>query len=318
MNAKITRRQALLATAGVAAGTLVAAQDKKPADKSWVGRTVLPRSHRVPTFLIAGNPDPAQAAGFLGDASYTVKAENETQVLVFEGLSRLWVQKDGVVPQADAVAHFDAQIKVNPMDAFAHNYRAWALKLLGKKEDAIKGFGDHLKLSPESSFGRSNRGLTYAELGKYDEAFADLAAAVKAGGVGWITAVANTGFVHELRGDFGKAVAEYRKAGELGSVLALNNLAWVLATCPDAKLRNGAEAVKVAKAICDATENMEGMYLDTLAAAHAEAGAFDDAVKAQELAHKDKSYDTAYGDEGRARLKLYKQKKPFRTDPPKT
>jgi hypothetical protein len=91
----------------------------------------------------------------------------------------------------------------------------------------------------------------------------------------------------------------------------------VLATCPTDKLRDWALAVRLAKDICDASENLEGMYLDTLAAAMAETGKFEDAVTTQELAHKDKSYDLVYGDEGRARLKLYKQKKPFRTDPPK-
>ena len=316
MNPKITRRQALVA-AGVAASGLVAAQDKKPAEKSWVGMTVLPRTGFVRGSATAGDPDLSQGFSVLADASYSVKGENDRQVLVLEGVRRLWVLKDSLVPLAEAAEFYDGLLKTNPLDGPSHNYRAWAQKLLGKREDALKGFTENMKLIPAASYGQSNRGLTFAELGKYDEALKDLAAAVEKRGDGWGTAQANIGFVHELKGDFEKAIVEYKKATDLGSVLAQNNLAWVYATCPDAKLRNGTEAVKVAKAICEATENMEGMYLDTLAAAYAETGKFDDAVKAQELAHKDKSYDTAYGDEGRARLKLYKQKKAFRTDPPK-
>ena len=51
------------------------------------------------------------------------------------------------------------------------------------------------------------------------------------------------------KGDFPGAIARYRRALELDPNLveALNNLAWLLATCPDASLRNGAEAVQLAK-----------------------------------------------------------------------
>ena len=315
MNAKITRRQALLATAGIAAGTLATAQDKKPADKSWVGLTVLPRSG-----LVVGRDTLDEGGGThhrLTDASYSVKAENGTKAKVLSGVTGVWVEKQEMVPLADAVAFYDGLIKANPRDLDAHNFRAWALRLLGKREDAVKGFTDFLALNPYPAYGLSNRGLTYAELGKFDEAFKDLEAGAASGREGWVMAVANTGYAHELRGDFDKAIAEYKKAVTQGSVLAKNNLAWVRATCPNEKLRDWAEAVKLAKDICDATGNEEGMYLDTLAAAYAETGKFDEAVKAQELAHKDKSYDLAYGDEGRARLKLYKQKKPFRTEPPR-
>ena len=59
------------------------------------------------------------------------------------------------------------------------------------------------------------------------------------------------------------------------------------------------------------------MYLDTLAAAYAEAGKFDEAVKAQEKALEDKSYVRRYGEGGLKRLQLYKDKKPFRMEPVK-
>jgi tetratricopeptide (TPR) repeat protein len=77
------------------------------------------------------------------------------------------------------------------------------------------------------------------------------------------------------------AFAAYRIALEADPdcLPALNNLAWHLAAHPDIALRNGAEAVRHAKAAAALTEHEDASVLDTLAAAYAEAGDFDQAVK---------------------------------------
>jgi len=58
----------------------------------------------------------------------------------------------------------------------------------------------------------------------------------------------------------------------------LNNLAWTLATNPEAKNRNGALAVELAKRACDQTHYRETIPVSTLAAAYAEAGRFEEAI----------------------------------------
>jgi tetratricopeptide (TPR) repeat protein len=58
----------------------------------------------------------------------------------------------------------------------------------------------------------------------------------------------------------------------------LNNLAWLLATCPDETVRNGQDAVPLAERACALTQYKKTVYLGTLAAACAEAGRFDNAV----------------------------------------
>ena len=59
---------------------------------------------------------------------------------------------------------------------------------------------------------------------------------------------------------------------------ALNNLAWELATSPDAGDRDGALAVKLAERACELTHYQTAIFVGTLAAAYAEAGRFDEAV----------------------------------------
>jgi tetratricopeptide (TPR) repeat protein len=92
----------------------------------------------------------------------------------------------------------------------------------------------------------------------------------------------------------------------------------VLATCPDAGLRNGAEAVRLAERACELTHYGEPSFIGTLAAAYAEAGRFPEAVttaeKAVQLATDAGSKKTA--GENRQRLELYRTGKPYHEPAP--
>ncbi len=65
-----------------------------------------------------------------------------------------------------------------------------------------------------------------------------------------------------------------------------NNLAWFLATSPEATNRNGALAVELAKRACEQTHYQKTVTIGTLAAAYAEAGRFDDAIATAQKACK--------------------------------
>ena len=118
--------------------------------------------------------------------------------------------------------------------------------------------------------------------------------------------------VHYQRGDFAAALADHLKAAELDpdDPGTLNFLAWLRATCPDDGLRDGAQAVRDATRACELTEYRLPGYLDTLAAAHAEAGRYEDAVRWQEKAVKLAAADGRAEYEGR--LELYKLGRPYR------
>jgi tetratricopeptide (TPR) repeat protein len=116
-------------------------------------------------------------------------------------------------------------------------------------------------------------------------------------------------------GQFKEAVAHLERVlkARPEDLVTGNNLAWVLATCPDATYRDGPRAVELAERVCKATNHSVPVMLDSLAAAYAEAGRFPSAVEAARRAlamvRRDPKAPTR---ELEARLKLYEMGKPYR------
>jgi tetratricopeptide (TPR) repeat protein len=96
-----------------------------------------------------------------------------------------------------------------------------------------------------------------------------------------------------------------------------NQLAWMEATCSDSSVRNGQAAVTAATKACELTEWKNWQFIDTLAAAYAEAGDFKRAIQYQERAlhtgHPTDSEQKAM----RGRLSLYRESRPYREKPDK-
>jgi protein O-mannosyl-transferase len=93
-----------------------------------------------------------------------------------------------------------------------------------------------------------------------------------------------------------------------------SNLVWVLATAPNASLRNGIRAVELAERALKLAGGVSPILHRTLAAAYAEAGRFDDAIATAErgraLAEREGNRELA--DEFTAVLAQYQQHQPFR------
>lgn len=116
-------------------------------------------------------------------------------------------------------------------------------------------------------------------------------------------------------GKHADAVADYEKAMKVepDNSGVLNNLAWVLATSPEEKVRNARRSIELGTKACEVTKFKEAHILSTLAAGYAESGDFDAAIK----------WSTKAVEMGREQLKdqveqlekeldSYKQKKPWR------
>ncbi|MDR1959123.1 MAG: tetratricopeptide repeat protein [Planctomycetaceae bacterium] len=78
-----------------------------------------------------------------------------------------------------------------------------------------------------------------------------------------------------------EAIAEYEKLVKITpeDEGVLNNLSWVLATTPEDSLRDGKRALELAQKSCELTDYKMPHILSTLAAAYAETGDFDEALK---------------------------------------
>jgi tetratricopeptide (TPR) repeat protein len=175
------------------------------------------------------------------------------------------------------------------------SYRATAKFNLGQTDGALKDFQAVLALDPQAVDALSNMGLIYQEQGKFDLALTN----------------------HRKALDASK-----KKEPSPETVGVYNNLAWMLATCPEARLRNGAEAVASAeaaigllsKSFSDAPPEYVAAAYDTLAAAHAEAGHFPDAITAAEKAMVLMGSAPADRKAGlKAHLDSFKARKPWRS-----
>lgn len=100
------------------------------------------------------------------------------------------------------------------------------------------------------------------------------------------------------------------RAAEQNTAVALNDYAWLLATSPSAKVRDGELAVSQAQAAV--AKDNRADFLDTLATAYAESGDFESAVRTQRQALAQAvGRDAKLIAELEARLKLFEAGKPW-------
>lgn len=179
-----------------------------------------------------------------------------------------------------ATARYRDAVELRPTYAPAQAGLGYALQQSGHYEEALVHHERALALGLDTAESRTNLGTTLFAMGRLDEALRHLQRAVELDS-GFAPAQINLGALLEARGEPAQAVPFYRRAVAIDptGVEQVNNLAWVLATASDPAVRDGAEAVQHAEEAARLTEHRNPQVLDTLAAAYAEAGRFDDATR---------------------------------------
>ncbi len=133
-----------------------------------------------------------------------------------------------------------------------------------------------------------------------------------AGSNSWI-AHGNLALSLNREGRFEQAAAHFAEAARLkpDAGYVCNNHAMIMASCPEAKCRDGKKAVEAATRACELTQWKNPDFIDTLAAAYAEAGDFDAAIKWETKAIEILT-DERNREVFRTRLVLYEARKPYR------
>lgn len=215
---------------------------------------------------------------------------------------------------AEAIPHFEQTLKYNPQNASAHANLGRAFSLQHRYAAAEEHFQAALKLKPDGADVRQSYAGALMEQGKLGEALPHLREAVRL--EPRIDLCLHFAGLLHATGNFSESVAQYRAVvqREPDSVEALNNLAWMLATAPDATVRHGTDAVRFAEQACRLTDFKQAGLVGTLAAAYAEAGRFTEAVttatKAAELAAA--AGNPQFAAQNRQLLELYRTGRPHR------
>jgi len=216
---------------------------------------------------------------------------------------------------AEAVPHWLQAASLQPRLIEVRLNLGRAMLAMRRPREAVAHLEAALRIDPEEAHAHYGLGEAKLRLGELSEAARHFAAAV-AQAPGSADAHFQLGQVRHVQGRIDQAVGEYRQALALDGrhAGALNNLAWLRATHPDGERRDAAEAVRLAEALCRGRR--EPGSLDTLAAAYAEAGRFEDAVATvREAIGLAEAAGSRKVNAVRERLKLYQAGQPYREKP---
>ncbi len=212
-----------------------------------------------------------------------------------------------------ALAEWKRALALGPDDAKAHTNLGALLLRRGRLEEAAAEFRAALDLKPDFADARNNLGLTFLHRGRLNEAIALWRETLELNPES-TEAHVNLGAAFLMQGRHREAVEENRAALRLEPNRGplLSNLAWLLATSPDPRARNGAEAIDCAQRALKLAGGDDPVLLDTLGAAYAEAGRFAEAAATARRALASARTDPALAADLKSRIALYEKNQPFR------
>jgi tetratricopeptide (TPR) repeat protein len=150
---------------------------------------------------------------------------------------------------------------------------------------AIADYTEAIRLMPQQAFLYGSRGHVFIKTREIEKAINDFGMAIKLAPNQHVTYLSR-GLLFVSEKQFGRALEDFRDASRQGpdDFECHRSLAWLLATCPDSRFRDGKQALAEATRACTLTGWKNGSCLEAMAAASAEVGDFDSAVKWQSQA----------------------------------
>jgi tetratricopeptide (TPR) repeat protein len=215
----------------------------------------------------------------------------------------------------EGIRHLRIVVRLQPNHAEAHHNLGYALASLGRLDEAVREFRRALAINPDYADARRNLGRALAARGEMAGAIDELRQAVR---LEPESAMAHHSLAAALAdgGHASEAVGHWEEALRLDpeSIESLAGLSWMLATHPDGGIRRPERAVMLASKAAAMTNRPNAVVLDTLAAALASAGRFDEALVSARMSLDAAS---AAGDAEltagiRARIVGYGQRVPYR------
>src|SRR5262249_25507787 len=150
-----------------------------------------------------------------------------------------------------AIADFDEVLRHDPQETEALGNRGLARFAKRDFDLALADFNEQLRLEPNNADAFDNRGHVLAAKNQYHKAITDFNEAIRIDAEG---------------GRFHK------------------DLDYYLASCPDAKHRDGVQAIEHAQKACEFVKWRKSSYVSVLGTAYAEVGNFEEAKKYQQQA----------------------------------
>jgi tetratricopeptide (TPR) repeat protein len=221
-----------------------------------------------------------------------------------------------------AMALFQKTLVLRPDDALACNNLGLVLCQKGRMDEGIVEFQKAVSILPGNAVFRDNLGKAFLAKGRQREAMIQFQKVLDNNPLE-PKANYHLGIVLFQTGRVDEAMAHFEKALENHPEFAdawdsLDHTAWLLATSPEASLRNGPKALALARQLDRLSGGNNPALLDTLAAAYAENGQFPEAVDAAQraLALALSQNNPALENTLRQHIKLLQAGSPLRSAPP--
>lgn len=219
----------------------------------------------------------------------------------------------------EAARDYAEAVRLEPTNATIHLNAGLVFLKVGRQDEAMNHFAEAVRLNPDLADGHYELGRQFLLRGQLHEARDQLRKAVQLK-PDYASSHFYLGLACLKLGAQPEALEQLQEAARLRPnwTEPLDAAAWLLATSPDDKIRNGAEAVRLAEHATNLTSHQQPEILRTLAAAYAETGHFNQAIAtanqaietARSLGQTNLTADIEHA------LELYKASRPLRETAP--